>query len=89
MTEYVATRWYRAPEVMLCESLSVMIGRKWVRNGWGLLGGCPVRGAKGRMAVMKMEEGVGGVVVVPKVGGRRARRLESAMRKLCVSESER
>jgi hypothetical protein len=27
MTEYVATRWYRAPEVMLCESQTYL---KWV-----------------------------------------------------------
>lgn len=25
MTEYVATRWYRAPEVMLCESRPVLV----------------------------------------------------------------
>jgi len=28
MTEYVATRWYRAPEVMLCELAGTLRGPK-------------------------------------------------------------
>lgn len=31
MTEYVATRWYRAPEVMLCESPSPKKGESVFR----------------------------------------------------------